>query len=332
MKNKNSPSCLLLFFIYLLFSCQKVELSTLQGNSMGTYYTIIYVGEENLSLKKSIDSLLDDVSLQISIFDTTSLISKINRGENLLLSPEFITIFNKAQEISSKTGGAFDATVAPLVTLWGFGSEKMNAITPHALDSIRQFIGFEKVRIENQYLIKDDPRIALNFNAIAKGYGVDKVSEFLFSKGYVNHVVEIGGEVKVQGKKGKNPWQIGIQIPTDKRDGAIESNYTFTLYNRAVATSGNYRNYYEMDTIRYSHIINPHTGMAEYSDVLSVTVIADDCMSADAYATAFMVMGVEPSISFLKNEKELAAYFVYRNRKNKKIETFATDNFPDAVK
>lgn len=320
---------ILMFLIFLFFftTCQQSTHSSLQGNTMGTLYSVVYEGDNDTTLKKSIDSLLKNMNQQISIFDSTSLISQINQGKKVVLTSDFIYIFNTAQEISKETRGTFDITVGPLVTLWGFGTEKEKIVTQKEIDSVKQWVGYTNVYIENQLLQKKDARITLNFNAIAKGYAVDKVSNFLISKGYPNHLVEIGGEIVVRGKKGKKDWHIGIQIPTKEKDDAIESNYTFALSDKAVATSGNYRNFYEKDAVRYSHIINPNTGIAEHSNLLSVTVIADNCITADAYATAFMVMGVEQAMAFLSSHNELAAYFIYITS-NHEMKTMATDNFP----
>jgi thiamine biosynthesis lipoprotein len=189
-----------------------------------------------------------------------------------------------------------------------------------------QFVGYHKIKLQNNFVIKDDPRIQLNFNAIAKGFAVDKVAQFMVSQGYANCIVDIGGEVVAIGTKDGQQWQVGIQTPTTDASGAIDSQYAFPMKNKAVATSGNYRNYIEKEGKRFSHIISPKTGNPEKSSLLSVSVIAKDCVTADAYATAFMVLGMEKSLEIVKKNPSLAVYFIYD--KNGKFEVKKSPNFP----
>ncbi len=298
---------------------------------MGTIYSIKYLGDEDEGLKSAVDSLLAEISCELSVFDSTSLVSRINRNEVAELSPELIYIYNIAQQISEKTNGAFDITIGPLVNLWGFGPDEDQKITQKKIDSVKNIVGYQKITIKDGILLKSDPRIELDFNAIAKGYAVDRVADLLKKKGHPDCIVEIGGEVVARGSRYKKPWRVGIQVPTKEQNGEIESQYIFPLQDRAVATSGNYRNYHEVDGKRFSHIINPHTGMAEQSDLLSVTVIADDCTTADAYATAFMVMGMEASKKYLTKHPEYAAYFIYVTSDGL-MSSSKTDNFPNPVK
>ncbi|MEG1556217.1 MAG: FAD:protein FMN transferase [Bacteroidales bacterium] len=311
----------------LLTACNREAQHHFQGSALGTYYSITYIGKEDKMLQNEIDSILDNLSKNVSIFDSTSTISQINRNETVQLNPDFVYIFKKAQEVSQQTKGAFDITIAPIVNLWGFGKEKSNDHIPQkALDSILTFVSYTKVSVEHDRIIKQDPRIQLNFNAIAKGYAVDKVATYLIQKGYSNCLVDIGGEVVSKGNKNGIPWKIGIQIPTESKDGAMEADYTFELKERAVATSGNYRNYFEENGIRYSHIINPKTGRPERSNLLSVSVIADDCTTADAFATAFMVLGISQSLDIINRQPNLAAYFIYDEQG--KFKTIKSPNFP----
>jgi thiamine biosynthesis lipoprotein len=330
MKNKIS-SIVFLLLLTLFFSCTEKQITTIHGDSMGTYYNIVYVGKEDSSLTKAVDSLLINFSKQFSIFDSTSTISMINRENNILLDDEIIDLFLLSKNVSEKTDGAFDITVGPLVELWGFGNNRENKITQNEIDSVKQWVGFDKISLSGNKLIKKYDNMTLNFNAIAKGYATDLLTNLLELRGYKNFIVEIGGEVVAKGKKIKDNWRVGIQVPTKKRDDAIESFYTFELENLAVATSGNYRNYQEINGTRYSHIINPATGWAEKSNLLSVTVVANHCALADAYATAFMVMGVEKSLLFLENHPELAAFFIFTD-KNGDFKTIQTDNFPSCIK
>ena len=312
--------------ILLLTSCTKEKIINFQGSALGTYYSITYIGEENPHLQASVDSILADISYQFSIFDTTSIIYRINKGDSLPLTQEMLKVYQVSQKVSEVTNGAFDITVAPLVNLWGFGKEKRKTVEQWEIDSVMQFVGVEKIKLQNGYVVKSDARIQLNFNAIAKGFAVDKVAQFVSDQGYTDCIVDIGGEVVALGTKNDKQWQVGIQTPTNDASGAIDSQYAFPIKNRAVATSGNYRNYIEKDGKRYSHIISPQTGNPEHSSVLSVSVIASDCVTADAYATAFMVLGMEKSIEIVKKNPSLAVYFIYD--KNGKFEVKKSPNFP----
>jgi len=316
----------------ILCGCKsKFEVQQISGQAIGTYYSILYVGKENLNLPIQIDSLLSEVSHNLSIFDTTSNLYKVNHNLLSEVDDEFAFILNQSLQISKITDGAFDPTIGPLVDYWGFGkAQSVNAEhRQYAIDSLLKFVGYQYITLCQHTIIKQNPYIQLNFNAIAKGYAVDKVADFLLKKGYHNCLVEIGGEVVAHGLKGTRNWIVGIQMPTKNRDGDIASQYSYPLKDKATATSGNYRNYKENNGERYSHIIVPQTGKPEKSALLSVSVIASNCMMADAYATAFMVMGVEKSMDFLKKHTELDAYFIYV--KEGKITTIATDNFPAAI-
>lgn len=279
----------------------------------GTYFAVTYIGEENPDLPKQVDSILQNINKLYSIFDCTSLVSKLNRNEPVVPSPAFAAMVRDALDISKNTDGAFDITVGPLVNLWGFGNEKENTVSQEAIDSVRQFVGYAKILVaDDGSVTKDDKRIKLDFNAIAKGKAVDDVADFLVGSGYANCLVNIGGEVRCEGTKpGRKAWRVGIQIPTETRDGLEEADYIFEMTGRAVATSGNYRNYKEIDGQRYCHITDPRSGDSRSSNLLSVTVIADQCAVADAYATAFMVMGLDETMKFLESHPELAAHFVY---------------------
>ena len=303
---------LFLACIVLFSSCKKNEVHRYAGEVFGTYFSITYIGEENPDLPKQVDSIFQNINQRYSIFDTASLVSKLNRNEPVVPSADFATMVEKALRVSQETDGAFDITVGPLVNLWGFGNEKADTVSPAAIDSVRQFVGYQKIRIDNGAVTKEDSRIKLDFNAIAKGKAVDDVAEFLVRNGYTNCLVDIGGEVRAEGTKPNGKvWRVGIQIPTDTKDGMVETDYIFEMTGKSVATSGNYRNYKEIDGERYNHIADPRTGVCRSSNLLSVTVIASDCATADAYATAFMVMGLDEAMKFLEKHPELAAHFVY---------------------
>ncbi|MDR2868099.1 MAG: FAD:protein FMN transferase [Bacteroidales bacterium] len=317
---------ILLSIIVLFVGCQQ-KVNRITGEGLGTYYSILYIGAEDPNLKQSIDSLLDVISHHLSIFDTTSHLYLVNHQQLDTLDDDFVYILQQSLQISEITAGAFDPTIEPLVEYWGFGKNKqIEAYNMTIIDSLKALVGYQKVSLDGKHLIKENPNIQLNFNAIAKGYTVDKVAELIAAKGYPNGLVEIGGEVTAIGNKNGKPWVVGIQVPTTERDGSLNAQYLFALQGKAIATSGNYRNYKEENGQRYSHIIDPKSGLPEKSSLLSVSVIADNCMTADAYATAFMVMGIEKSTQFLKKHPELAAYFIFGE--NGEFNSFSTENFP----
>ncbi len=294
------------------------EYIKIAGFTQGTTYHITYRSTNGRNLQKQIDSLLADFDLSASIYLPNSIISKINKNNpNVLADEKFITLFKKSVEVNRKTNGAFDITVGPLVNAWGFGPAASSETDSSTIDSLLQYVGMEKVRLEGQRIIKSHPGIMLDFNAIAQGYSVDIVSKYLEKLGIKDYLVEIGGEVRTRGRNNKgNRWRIGIDKP-------IEGNLTpgenmqaiLSPGRRALATSGNYRKFYEKDGMKYAHTINPATGYPVLSNLLSATVIAHDCITADAYATAFMVMGLEKTIAFLKKERSLDAYLIYSDEK-----------------
>ena len=304
------------FCILLLVSCSDLQFQKIEGGALGTYYAITYKGKENPLLQQGIDSILNEINNTFSIFNPSSVISKINDNQDVILNEDFIEVFKIAQQISQETDGAFEMTIGPLVNLWGFGKEERNtAISQDMIDSILTLVGYQKIHLDGTKIIKDNPDIQLNFNALAKGYAVDKVAEYMVAKGYKDCVVDIGGEIVAKGQKYHDQeWNIGVQTPTRSRDGEMRAEETFHLCNRAVATSGNYRNYIEENGQRYTHIIDPKTGRPEKSMLLSVSVIADQCIIADAYATAFMVLGKEKTKSFLAKHPELTCIFITANQ------------------
>ena len=291
------------------------------GFIFNTSYTIKYESSERLTEK--IISELKNFDLSLNPFNPNAIISKVNRNEAVELDDWFITVFKKAQEVSEKSGGAFDATVSPLINLWGFGYEKRDDISQIVIDSIRSFVGYQKIRIENRKIIKDDPRMTLNFSAIAKGYACDVIAELLEREGVQNYNVEIGREITSKGKNKKGMcWRIGIVKPDDDRSGMTEEVNSFisTCSKKGIATSGNYRNYYIKDGKKYGHTIDPHTGYPTERNILSATIVAPDCMTADAYATAFMVMGVEAACQMAKTIPEIDYLIYYSNDTNLSIQ------------
>ncbi|HOV71483.1 MAG TPA: FAD:protein FMN transferase [Dysgonamonadaceae bacterium] len=265
-------------------------------------------------------SLYDEIMDELHKFDDSlnpfnehSIISKINRNEPVQPDSFFVAVFNKAMEVSRITDGKFDITVAPLVNAWGFGFKNSDNITPELIDSLKQVVGYEKVRLENGKIVKADPRVQLDASAIAKGYACDVVADLLRSYGVEDYMIEIGGEIAMHGKNDKGVcWRIGIDKPMDDSTGLHHELQTIlSICDQCVATSGNYRNYYVKDGKKYAHTIDPQTGYPSEQDILSATVIADDCMTADAYATAFMASGMEKSKEIAKKVPGLFYYFIY---------------------
>lgn len=304
---------ILVFFALLLVSCENMQFQRFEGSALGTYYAVTYKGAKNPSLQVGVDSILNSINETFSIFNDASVISKINNNQEVILNEDFVEVFTVAQKIGKETDGALEMTIGPLVNLWGFGKDERKLdISQEEIDSVLSIMGYWKVRLIGDSIIKENTDIQLNFNAIAKGYAVDKVADYLVHKGYTDCVVDIGGEIVAKGKKYHDQeWNIGLQTPTRTRDGEMRAEETFHLHDRAVATSGNYRNYFEENGQRYAHIINPKTGRPEKSNLLSVTVIADRCVEADAYATAFMVMGMENTRLFMTAHPELTCIFIY---------------------
>jgi thiamine biosynthesis lipoprotein len=292
------------------FSCQKKSYHHEVGEVFTTEFNIRY--EYNRSLRAEIMTEFEKFNQSLNPFRENSIISKVNRNEPVKLDSFFVTVFEKAMEVSAKSGGAFDITVSPLINAWGFGFQNMNNVTPEVIDSLRAFVGFEKIRIDaNGNIEKDDPRISINMSAIAKGYASDVIANLLRSYGIKNFMVEIGGEIVVQGVNDRgNCWRLGITKPSDNLFSR-ELQTILNLCNKAMATSGNYRNFYIRDGRRFAHTIDPRTGFPSEQDILSATVIADDCMTADAYATAFMVLGLEKSRELAKTIPGLYYYFIY---------------------
>ena len=284
------------------------------GFIFGTVYNITY--QYDKSLKADIEAELKKVDGSLSPFNKHSIITKINRNEDVTVDKMFADVFNLARQISTETDGAFDITVAPLVNAWGFGFKNDTQPTRHAIDSLKQLTGYMKVSLDGMKVSKKDPRMMLDCSAIAKGYACDVVAEYLRRRGIENFMVEIGGEIVTQGINEKRlPWKIGVTKPVDDSLNTNQELQTvLNVTNKAMATSGNYRNFYYKDGKKYAHTIDPVTGYPVQHNILSATVIADNCATADAYATAFMVMGLDKAKAVLGRHPELMAYFIYSDK------------------
>ena len=285
------------------------------GMVFGTVYNITY--ECDSDLHQAIKAELQKVDNSLSPFNEKSIITAINQNKDVQPDEMFLTVFKKAMEVSRETGGAFDITVAPLVNAWGFGFKNGSQPNRQQVDSLRRLIGYEKVTLKDDRIVKQSPDIMLDCSAIAKGYGSDVVARFLQQQGVKNFMVEIGGEVVTSGVNPQRlPWRIGVTKPTDDTlsvKGEIQSVLNVT--DLAMATSGNYRNFYYKGGKKYAHTIDPKTGYPVQHSLLSATVLAKDCATADAYATSFMVLGIDGAKKVLERHPELMAYFIYADDK-----------------
>ncbi|MBR9914754.1 MAG: FAD:protein FMN transferase [Algicola sp.] len=319
----------LTFFVLLVmvFSCETdLENTKLSGPVFGTSYTIIYDGE--MDYTEQIDSLFETVNQSLSTYIPNSDISKINRNEPTAIDEHFKLVLDASKRIHKATNGAFDPTIGIVVNAWDFGPEgKIVELDSMKIDSMMQYVGFDKVNRVDDKVLKMQGAF-LDFNAIAKGYGVDVIGTFLESQGIQNYLVEIGGEIRVKGQnleKG-SPWKVGLDEP--RFDGEQSVYKAISLKDEAMATSGTYRKFKVDDQgNRYAHIINTETGYPTKTNVLSVSVIAEDCMTADAYATAFQAMGIEKVSSFLETHPDIKVFFIYEND-DKALETLSSNNFP----
>ena len=281
-----------------------------KGMVFGTVYHITYQSPQNL--QKEIESQLAQVDASLSPFNKHSIITAINENRDTVVNKMFTDVFTLAMKISDITDGSFDITVAPLVNAWGFGFKGGAMPTRHQVDSLKRLVGYRKVSLANGRVTKSDPRIMLDCSSIAKGYGCDVVANYLRSKGIDNYMIEIGGEIVTRGISEKRlPWKIGVTKPTDDSLNVNQEIQTvINVTDKAMATSGNYRNFYYKNGRKYAHTIDPATGYPVQHTILSSTVIADDCATADAYATAFMVMGLDKAKAVLSRHPELMAYFI----------------------
>lgn len=309
-----------IFLVSIAFiSCQKEVKSTepvrLQGNVFGTTYSIIYYDVET-NFDTEIQQLFADINQSLSTYIPTSDISRINKGEKgIKVDDYFQEVFDKSDRIYKETDGYFDPTVGNLVNAWGFGPEKpLNDLDSAKVKELMTYVGFDKVNLQNGEVVKEYPEIYFDFNAVAKGYGIDVVARFLESKKVNNYLVEIGGEIRTRGVKpgGK---EFVVQLDSPNTDGTRSAYDVLTLKNKSMASSGNYRKFRIAENgEKYVHTINPKTGYAKESNLLAATVYAElDCADVDAYATAFMAMGLEKTKEFLQNRPDLKVILIHVN-------------------
>ncbi len=324
-------NCLFALLLLLFLSCEspKNNLNIIEGDAIGTTFTVRYLAAGSNNYEFKIDSLIAAINKSASTYIPTSDLSKINKGDTSVFADANLQeVFIKSERIYRETDGAFDPTVGILVNAWGFGPEKpIENLDSLKVQELLKFVGFDKVKLENGKIKKLYPEIYLDFNAIAKGYLVDMLSRMFEKNGVANYMVEIGGEIRARGQNEKGlPWKIAIENPNT--DGTRSFATVIELKDESIATSGNYRKFkVKEDGTKYVHTINPKTGFAKESNLLSASVISkSDCADVDAYATAFMEMGFEKSTAFLKNRPELKAFLIYVDEKGE-MQTYKSDNF-----
>ena len=317
----------------LLVSCQthKPQKIVLQGLAQGSYYAITYYDSLNRNFQTEIDSIFNIVDQSVSLWNDSSIISKVNRNEPVKLNQIFIDNFNIAQQASALSNGYFDATVSPLVAAWGFSYKNGDSITPQLVDSLKQLVNYKAVHIENGNIVKENLNITLDFNAIAQGYTSDMIAEFLSSKGIGSFLVDTGGEIMARGcKPDGSSWIVGIEKPAANWDSERTVQERIYLRDKGLVTSGSTRKYVERNGKRYSHCIDPKTGYPVEHNVLSVTVIAENSVWADALASICMVMGLEKSLPIIESLDGVEAYYISSNNQGE-LEIFATEGFRNLI-
>lgn len=321
--------------ILLFISCNRGINNTIKisGAAQGTSYNITYLAGQQSNYREAFDSIFKEIDLSLSTYVPASIISRINRNDPAVtVDNYFSAVFNKSIEVSEKTNGVFDVTVAPIVNAYGFGFTKKEKVNKILIDSLLRYIGYKKVRLEGKKLVKEIPQVMLDFNALAQGYTVDVLALFLESKDISNYLVEVGGELRAKGKNiDDSSWTVGIEQPNETISDGVSLKAIIQIKDQSLATSGNYKKYYVEDGKKYTHIINPFTGYPAKNNLLSATVIAGNCMTADAYATAFMVMGLERSKQFLSEHADLnlEVFFIYDE--NGASKTYTSKEFEENV-
>ena len=311
-----------LFLAMGLLSCNRIKPQhevKINGLAQGTYYAITYFDYETRNLQPEIDSFFKAFDKSASVYLVSSIISQVNNNDpSVILDDSFKMIYDKAQEVSAATNGAFDITTMPLTNAWGFGfTDPMKLDSAH-VDSLLQFVDYRMVKIADGKFIKQKPEITIDYNAIAQGYSADLIGKILEDKGINNYLIDVGGEVLGKGQKPDGSyWKVGIEKPTTGADDPRSLDAIVNLQDKALASSGNYRRFFMKDGVKFSHTIDPKTGYPVTHTLLSVSVLADDCMTADAYATAFMVMGVDKAKAFIGSHSGLEAHFIFTNSKGK---------------
>jgi len=310
--------------IVLLAACTSspsLRQMQLTGQAQGTTFAITYLDSAERQFEPAIDSIFKAVSRSVNIYDSTSLISRINRGsDSLPLDDIFLDLWQRSRQIAQATDGFFDPTVGPLVQFWGFGPSGKRIADSNLVDSVKRRTGIQKIRLNGGRLFFPGPGFYLDFNAIAQGYTVDLIANYLDQAGIKHYLVELGGEVRARGSNLEgDTWRLGIDKPSEELDPKNRLQAVVAVQNEALVTSGNYRKFWidSASGIKYAHTINPRTGYPARNQLLSVSLLAPDATIADAYATAFMAMGLPKTLKLLEQKPELKAYLIASDRYGK---------------
>jgi thiamine biosynthesis lipoprotein len=319
-------SCCFLLFYFLLFRADAQRLMVCEGKAQGTYYIVKYLSNDAVSLQSRIDSLFEAIDASLSLYRPGSLINRFNKGTEVQMDEHMQAVIARAQQVSKATAGAFDITVKPLVDAWGFGVIRPSTPAKPDADSLRgllQRVGYQQLRVKGTRLVKRRGGVEIDCDGIAQGYTVDVLARFLEQQGIANYLVDVGGELRAKGQNARHlTWSIGIETPA----GEGHPQQTLVrLSGKAIATSGNYRRFFDQGGTRFAHTIDPHSGQALHNNIISVTVIADDCITADGFDNALILMGVDKALAFLQQHPEykLEAYFIYKDEQGKVQERYS---------
>lgn len=297
-----------------LTGCSSVEKQHFFGMTQGSYYSITYYDEQNRDFRHEFDSIFKEIENTLSLWDENSIIRRVNRNDtSVVLNQIFIDNFNYAMRSAELSDGYFDPTVGPLIAAWGFHFKEGVTMTPEIVDSLKQLVGYKKIKIENGKVVKENPAMTLDFNAVAQGYTTDMIGDFLLSQNVNNFLVDVGGEILAKGHKPNGDlWKVGIEKPAENKDDARIVQEIVELENKSIVTSGNYRKYVEHDGKRYSHSLNPKTGYPSENTLLSATIICDNTAWADCLASICMVVGLEKAKEIIETlDYEVEAFFIY---------------------
>ena len=318
-------------------TCQtsEAEFMNIRGFVFGSAYSIIYENSKTItqdSLKKNVEEIFLDYKKSLSSYEEFSLISRINRNEDVKVDAYIEEIYKNSVMISEMSGGVFDITIGPLVNAWGFGADRQKDFDEQKLDSLLDLVGMDKIKLVDGKIIKSNPNIVLDFNAISKGFAVDVAARYLNELGINNYLVEIGGELRTKGTRNGNLWRVGIDKPDENNilQGQLPLQAIIRITDKSMATSGNYRRFYIEDGVKYSHTIDPQTGYPIKNRLLSVTALADECGIADGIATVCMVLGTEKAKEFINSHPQFSAFMVYSGLDGE-LETWMSESLKQYV-
>ena len=297
-----------------LIGCSSVEKQHFFGTTQGSYYSITYYDEQNRDFHRDFDSIFKEVESTLSLWDENSIIRRVNRNDtSVVLNDIFIDNFNYAIKAAELSEGYFDPTIGPLVSAWGFHFKEGMEMTPEIVDSLKQFVDYRKIKIENGKVVKENQNMTLDFNAVAQGYTADMIGAFLLSQNVGDFLVDVGGEILAKGRKPNGElWKVGIEKPAENKDSERIVQEIVELHDKSIVTSGNYRKYVEYDGKRYSHSLNPKTGYPSENTLLSATIICDNTAWADCLASICMLVGIEKAKEIIEtSDYSIEALFIY---------------------